>query len=205
MQSLTLGSGASLDLNTGSLAINYGTNADPIAAIQGYLAGAYNGGKWTGVGITSSVAATGVAAGQIPVLSVGYADGNTDSGTPATANQIFVRFTLAGDANLDGNVDFNDLFAVGKHLDTTGNDWASGNFNYSSNGTVDFNDLFIIGQNLNKTLNVAGAQVGGTTIPLGQSASVQVENNAVVPEPGTIGLAAVCAGGLLARRRRRER
>jgi hypothetical protein len=100
-------------------------------------------------------------------------------------------------------VDFNDLFAVGKHLNTTGNDWADGNFNYSTNGTVDFNDLFIIGQNLNKTLGSLGSSgevLGGTTTPL--AASVQIQPSAVVPEPSAIALAAAAGAGLLARRRR---
>jgi fibronectin-binding autotransporter adhesin len=202
MQSLTLGTGASIDLNTGSIAINFGSNADPISAIKGYLAGGYNGGSWSGLGINSSVAAAAIAASQTPLLSVGYADGNTDAGTPATAGQIFVRFTLAGDALLVGAVNFNDLDVVGRRLNTSGNDWANGNFNYDPNGAVNFNDLDIIGQNLNKTINDAGVSLGGTTVAIVQSAAVEVTNTSV-PEPGTIALAVTCGAGLLARRWRR--
>jgi hypothetical protein len=208
--SLTLSTGSLLDITNNTLALNFGAPGnDPIATIQAELSAGYAGGAWTGVAnaIVSSTAAAGISGGTLPILSVGYADGNVDNGsgtstaTAAAANQVLVKFTLAGDANLDGNVDFNDLFAVGKHLDTTGNDWAQGNFNYSSNGNVDFNDLFIIGQNLNKTLGALGSSTsdGGTIVPLG----AQVQNTSVVPEPGTLGLAAACVTGLLARRRRR--
>jgi hypothetical protein len=206
VQSLTIGTGAAIDLNTGSLTINYGSGADPVAAIKGYLAAGYNGGSWTGLGINSSVAAAGVAAAQIPLLSVGYADGNTDSNTPATAGQIFIRFTLGGDAYLTGTVNFNDLDVVGRFLNTTGNDWADGNFNYSPIGAVNFNDLDIIGQNLNRTLNMAAVELGGTTLPLAESAPVPaIVNTIPMPEPGAMTLAAAGAAGLLARRRRRRR
>jgi hypothetical protein len=102
---------------------------------------------------------------------------------------VLIKLTLAGDANLNGTVDFNDLFAVGEHLNTTGNDWAQGNFNYSPNGVVDFNDLFLLGQNLNQTL----------VLP----PSVQTQNTDAVPEPASLGFASVCAFSLLPRRRRR--
>jgi hypothetical protein len=82
---------------------------------------------------------------------------------------------------------------VGQHLNTTGNDWAKGNFNYSPNGTVDFNDLFIIGQNLNQTLN-------GASMPQAQSVFV-LSAVVAVPEPNIFGLASVYAASLLLRRR----
>jgi T5SS/PEP-CTERM-associated repeat protein len=195
---LSISGNSGVNVNA-ALAVNYGSPAkDPVSAIVSYLQSSYNGGNWTG---TSGIVSTSAAAGTTPLLSVGYADGNIDTGTAAAPNQVLIKLTLAGDANLDGNVDFNDLFAVGKRLNTTGNDWANGNFNYSPNGAVDFNDLFFIGQNLDKTINGAGVVLGGTTLALGQS--VSIGNTAVsVPEPSAIGVAAVAAIGLLARRRR---
>jgi hypothetical protein len=136
-------------------------------------------------------------------LSIGYADGNTDTGAGATANQLLIKLTLAGDANLDGIVNFNDLDIVGQHLNTTGNDWADGNFTYDPNGVVNFNDLDIIGQNLNQSINAAAVALGATTLPLGQVATIQ--NTTAVPEPGALALAAVGAACLLSGRRRRKR
>jgi sugar lactone lactonase YvrE len=212
--SLTLSSGSALDITNNTLQINFGLAADPAAGVLAALTAGYQSGAWTGApgtagAIVSSTAATAVSDGSKPILSVGYGDGNVDTGagnagsTPAAPGQILVELTLAGDANLDGSVDFNDLFAVGKHLNTTGNDWSQGNFNYSSNGTVDFNDLFIIGQNLNKTINGSGVVLGGTTVPLSQISRIQ--NTDVLPEPSALAFACAGAAGLLSRRRRTGR
>jgi fibronectin-binding autotransporter adhesin len=210
---LAISGGGVVNVNA-ALAINYGSPGnDPIALIVSYLQTGYAGGAWTGTStlmgvITSTTAAAGYAANSVPVLSVGYSDGDTDTGagnssqTPATAGQILIMMTLAGDALLTGTVNFNDLDIIGRHLNTTGNDWADGNFNYDPNGVVNFNDLDIIGQNLNKTINNAAAELGGTTIPLGAAANVQ--NTIVIPEPSVMALAAFSAAGLLARRRRRK-
>jgi hypothetical protein len=208
--SLTLSTGSLLDITNNSINLNYGSPGnDPISTIKTELANGYAGGAWTGTSsaINSSTAA---AIGTLPVLSIGYSDGNVDTGagnstsTSAVANQVVVKFTLAGDANLDGVVNFNDLDALGRHLNTTGNDWANGNFNYDPNGVVNFNDLDTIGQNLNKALGALGSstELGGTTVPLGEVASVQ--NTIVTPEPGCLALAAMGVSGLLARRRRRR-
>jgi hypothetical protein len=209
--SLTLSTGSLLDITNNSINLNYGSLAnDPIATIKTELANGYAGGAWTGTSSAINSSTAAAAIGTLPVLSIGYSDGNVDNGTgnssstSAVANQVVVKFTLAGDANLDGIVNFNDLDALGRHLNTTGNDWANGNFNYDPNGVVNFNDLDIIGQNLNKALGALGSStdLGGTTVPLGQVA--QTQNSSVVPEPSAILLAAGAAAGLLARRRRNK-
>jgi hypothetical protein len=196
---LTITGNGIVNLN-GGLAINYGTpGSDPITTIVSYLSTGYAGGAWTG---TSGIISTSAAGSTSPTLSLGYADGNTDINTPAAANQVLVKLTLAGDANLDGNVNFNDLDIVGQHLNTTGNDWAKGNFTYDPAGAVNFNDLAIIGQNLNQTINNAAAELGGTIVGLGGIAPVQ--DTIVTPEPTAFALAAIAASGLLPRRWRRR-
>jgi hypothetical protein len=200
LSALTVQTGATLDITNNTIGINYGAPGNsPVAAIEAALAHGYSGGNWTGTGINSSTAAAGTI-GQ--VLSVGYADGNVDIGTPAAANQVLIKFTLAGDALLNGTVNFNDLDIVGQHLNTTGNDWVQGNFNYDPNGVVNFNDLDIIAQNLNKSLNDSSDSLGGTIMPLGQSASLAISNSIALPEPSALALV-MCAATLAARRRRR--
>jgi hypothetical protein len=201
LSALTVQTGATLDITNNSIGINYGSPGNsPVAAIEAALAHGYSAGNWTGTGINSSTAAAGTI-GQ--VLSVGYADGNVDAGTPAAANHVLIKFTLAGDALLNGTVNFNDLDIVGQHLNTTGNDWARGNFNYDPNGVVNFNDLDIIAQNLNKTLNGSGQSLGGTTFALADSAQVTT-NVAVLPEPGLGAIFMLGAAGLARRRARRR-
>jgi hypothetical protein len=191
--SLAIAGNGIVNLN-GALAINYGTPAnDPVTTIVGFLKSGFNGGAWNG---TAGIISTSIT-GTSPTLSVGYADGKTDSGTAAGPNQIVVKYTLQGDANLDGLVNFNDLVAVVQNFNKAGTDWAQGNFLYGT--STNFNDLVAVVQNFNKVLPPPSgtSESGGiTTIPLIQSTDVQL------PEPGVMALVAIAGMGLLARRRR---
>ncbi len=184
----------------GALTINYGSPAtDPVSAIVGYLQSGYNGGKWTGM---AGIISTSAQNQSGPALSVGYADGNTDTGTPAGSNQIVVKYTLAGDANLDGLVNFADLVAVVQNFNKGGTDWAHGNFGYGS--LTNFVDLVAVVQNFNKILTPAGSSGetdGGTMIPLGTSESIE-STDVQLPEPSASAIV-VCAAGLLGGKRRR--
>jgi hypothetical protein len=196
---ISLGSGAKFDIANNALAVNFASPAaDPVQAIASYLASGYLNGLWTGTGINSSIAAAGPSS---PTLSVGYADGNTDTGTPAAPNQILVKYTLAGDANLDGLVNFADLVAVVQNFSKAGTDWAQGNFGYGT--STNFGDLVAVIQNFNKVLSPAGdsgAELGGTPMPLIASVTA---TDVQVPEPGTATIFLLTSAGLLACRRRR--
>jgi hypothetical protein len=195
---LAIDSNAIVNLN-GRLNINYGSPAnDPVTTIVSYLKSGYNGGPWNG---TSGLISTSITPGS-PALALGYADGNTDTGTPAAANQIMVKYTLAGDANLDGLVNFNDLVAVVQNFNKSGTDWAHGDFHFGT--STNFNDLVTVVQNFNKVLPPpagTAVEIGANTIPLGQS--VQIQETAV-PEPGGVSIM-LMAGTFLARRRRRAK
>jgi predicted outer membrane repeat protein len=166
--SLTLNTNATLNITNNSLIINYGTNPDPVTAVATALGTGYAGGAWTGAGIDSSTAASG-SPGQ--TLSVGYDDGKTDIGA-AVIGQLVLKYTLAGDYNLDGLVNFNDLVTVVQNFNKAGTDWAHGNFLFGS--STNFNDLVAVVQNFNKILTPAAStaqQSGGMIIPLAQAAA----------------------------------
>ena len=201
---LTINPGSTLDITNNAIAIDYIPGNSPAATIRQLLASGYGGDTWTGPGIDSSAAALNPG-----LYAVGYADGSVDQGTPAAANQVLVMYTLAGDANLDGTVNFADLLVVAQNfnhtLDTHGNaiDWADGDFNYD--GQVNFADLLLIAQNFNKKL-AAGQldQLPGSFAADWQLAEAEVAasqtNN--VPEPAGMGLLALMAATLTARLRR---
>jgi hypothetical protein len=113
------------------------------------------------------------------------------------------RYTLAGDATLDGAVDFNDLVKLAQNYNTSVKDvteswWNRGDFTYD--GIVDFNDLVKLAQNYNTSLPSA-------PIP-GAPADFQSDLAAAfasVPEPSTMAALVVLAGCGLANRRRRQR
>ena len=83
---------------------------------------------------------------------------------------------LAGDANLDGTVDINDLTIVLTNFGRSGMAWNEGDFN--GNGNVDVNDLTIVLSNYGAT--------AGSPSP------------AAVPEPSALALLAAGAAALFA-------
>jgi Ca2+-binding RTX toxin-like protein len=73
---------------------------------------------------------------------------------PADGAAVVIRYTLAGDASLDGSVDFNDLVKLAQNynisVSSTDNWWTGGDFTYD--GITDFNDLVKLAQNYNDAL-----------------------------------------------------
>jgi hypothetical protein len=70
---------------------------------------------------------------------------------------------MAGDANRDRTVDFNDLAVLAQNYNTAGGmTFDRGDFNYD--GNVDFNDLAMLAQRYNTSLSPpAGAAVPVST------------------------------------------
>jgi hypothetical protein len=160
--SLNIQSGGSLNVMNGSLAINYGVgNASPLTTVQGYL--------------SSGAIFSSVVNANPGTTALGYADGSYDSNTAAQPGQVLIKYTLAGDANLDGQVNFADLLVVAQNFNQNNLDWAQGNFAFYTMGTDYFADLLEVAQNFNHVLSPAAASAEATglsTIPLAQTAAV---------------------------------
>ena len=114
---------------------------------------------------------------------------------------MLARYTLAGDATLDGQVDFFDLVRLAQNYGTTvsattGNWWTHGDFTYD--GIVGFNDLVKVAQNYNLHLlagpPVASGATGAFEADLGRAF-------ASAPEPGALVAAPVLVAALARRRR----
>jgi hypothetical protein len=131
-----------------------------------------------------------------------FVNGTTDTflGLTVDKSSVLTRYTLAGDVNLDGSVDFLDLAKLAQSYNVTdgSREWATGDFNYD--GSTDFLDLAKMAQNYNTALPSA-------PIP---GASVDFNNDlarafAAVPEPSGAIWVFLAAGGGLGRRSRRLR
>lgn len=97
------------------------------------------------------------AVGIIPNTSLPY---TTFGGQSVEANDVLVRYTINGDANLDGAVGFADLVAVNQHYGQSGKIWRDGDFNFD--GSVGFPDLVAVNQNYNTSLSSGGNQMMAT-------------------------------------------
>jgi hypothetical protein len=82
------------------------------------------------------------------------------SGNALATDYTFTFFVLAGDANHDRSVDFNDLVPLAQNYNTSGKTYAQGDF--TGDGVIDFNDLVLLAQNYN-TILPAPAPLFSTT------------------------------------------
>ena len=89
-------------------------------------------------------------------LTVNASDIANSAGVPASGSPIVLDFfVLAGDANHDRSVNFQDLVVLAQNYNLAGKTSAQGNVNYSAGGEVDFQDLVILAQQYNKSLGLA--------------------------------------------------
>ncbi len=182
-----------LDLKNNALVIDYA--ASPVAIISAQIAYAFNGGAWDRAGITSSLAdgAHGVGYAEASALaSVPAIFGNVDS------TSLLLRYTILGDADLNGRVDFSDLLKLAQNYESNGAYWYQGDFTYDS--SVDFGDLLVLAQHYGSSLLSAGqlqslAEVGGSGFARDWTLA-----QGLAPEPGIFALVVLPA---LSRTRRR--
>jgi hypothetical protein len=203
VRSLDLLPGGTLDLGNGAFVIDYDGPASPLATVIARARDGRNGGDWRGAGITASAAKTDPR-GAVGVASDGELfgpGGGSFLGTPVDGSAVLARYTLLGDATLDGSVNFVDLVRLAQNYNATvsttpGSWWARGDFDYD--GRVSFSDLVRLAQNYNASLP-AGPIPGAAA---GFDAEVAAAF-AVVPEPGgaaAVGLLAVAVFSVRGRR-----
>lgn len=77
------------------------------------------------------------------------------AGNALAADKSLNFFTLAGDADRSGTVDFNDLVVLAQNYGKSDMTFGQGNFNYSVDGLVDFNDLVILAQRYGTSVNLS--------------------------------------------------
>jgi len=159
--------GGKLDLSNNAMTINYTGQSDPIASIRSYLASGYSNGAWSGSGIVSSAA----AANPNHNTAIGYADWADGQGVNTMPNTIELKYTLYGDANLDGQVNSADLQILLAGLNRSGS-WDQGDFNYD--GQVNSADLQALLFTLNTSLGSQAMPVGVAAVAAGAGATAPV-------------------------------
>ena len=189
-----------LDLGDSALVIDY-SDASPFATLANQIKSARDAG-WVGNGIGSSSAAAN------PAAAVAIAEAATllhlDQGQTAQflgqqvdSTSLLLRYTLNGDANLDGAVNFADLVTVAQYYGATPSlgGWTLGDFDYD--GSVNFNDLVALAQNYDGALPASPQFSSSFSADL--AAAFEQANT---PEPAVLPLAGFLLTGLLRRHRR---
>ncbi|MGA2441980.1 MAG: cohesin domain-containing protein [Tepidisphaeraceae bacterium] len=145
VNSLSIATTGRLDVTNNEMIVNYGAS-DPISTIAGYLTSGRNNGAWNGPGIDSSAAAGNSA------YALGYADGNDGKVAGLSSGQIEVKYTLLGDANLDGLVNAADFNILSTNFNEPVTGWDQGDFNYD--GLVNAADFTDLAANFNQSANI---------------------------------------------------
>ncbi len=131
--------GGTLDLSDNEMFITYGSGSDPMSVIYSYLQSGYNNGNWNGPGIISTSASTPTNGLN---YGLGFSDGKDGIVSGLSSGQIEIRYTLLGDANLDGTVNGSDFSILSANFGLGYTNWDQGNFLFGSsvNGS-DFSAL----------------------------------------------------------------
>jgi hypothetical protein len=143
-----------LDLTDNDLVLDFDNSSDdPFATVEGRIAAAYDFGAWDLDGIRTSMpdAATGLTTlgvGDAAALfGLGASDTVEFSGVTVDGTSVLIKYTYAGDANLDGVIDGGDYGIIDNFVQVPG---ASGYFNgdFNFDGVVDGGDYGIIDNNI---------------------------------------------------------
>jgi len=208
--------GGNLDLNDNFLIATY-TASSPTTAIRQMLVNGYGPGDWSGnTGITSSIAHADISHHH----TLAYAEASelritTFGGQTITGDAVVIKYTYPGDSNLDGIVDLDNDFSLfvdgyNKQLSNpsalnAGNLWVNGDYNYD--GVIDLDNDFSIFVASYAAYSQDPTQLAQLDAIINSMDLTTAQKNvllASVPEPASLGLAAISAAPLLIRRRRRN-
>jgi hypothetical protein len=201
LTALNIGAAGIVDLKDNDLVVDY-SGTSPLGSfsgtaytgLTGKLASAYNYSAWDGYGLTTTMpdALAGVTtlaiAEAADVLFLSGTDTQLWGGQTVDATSLLVKYTYAGDLNLDGLVDATDYGILDNSFQFPGTyeGYAYGDINFD--GVIDASDYGILDNSF---------QVQGPPLTTSGLAGVTA-----VPEPGSACLLLGLAGALWARRRR---
>jgi hypothetical protein len=184
--------GTALEIGSSTLFIGYGS-VDPLSVVQTYIQNGYNAGNWNSTATASAGVITSLAAqnNASHTTGIGYADWADGSGINPVPNTIELKYTLYGDANLDGTVNAIDLqrllFAY-----NTPDVWDQGDFNYD--GQVNTTDLQLLLFNFNTSLsNQASSNASVSAMTVETSSAVSAKPASVQSHSAPISAAHITA------------
>jgi hypothetical protein len=194
--------GSTLDLADNDLVIDYtgsstlGTwDGSSYTAKTGLVArGRASDGAWNHSGINSASAADsggltalGIAEAS-QVLGLSGTQTAVWSAQTVDSSSLLIKYTYAGDANLDGKLNIDDYVRIDSSITNSLNGWWNGDFNYD--GKLNVDDYLIIDNNI---------AIGGLPNMIANDVSA-------IPEPASgLGLLIASSASTALARRRRSR
>ena len=136
---------------------------------------------------------------------MGYADGADHIVTGLSSGQIEIKYTLLGDANLDGIVNAADFTILAANFNQPVTGWDQSDFNYDGLvNAADFTDLAV---NFNQSASGAAVSAGNVAAldAFAATNGLPLPTFANVPEPASAGTTVIAGLGILCRRRRSSR
>ena len=192
--SLSIGSGATLDLNNNDLIYDYTGTTPQANVIAGFIHTARAGGAWTGYGLTSTVAENSGGVTTLGYMEASdykaiYGANATFDGEALDTTAVIVKYTLYGDADLDGSVSINDFNRLATDFGAaSGQTFDTGDFDLD--GSVSINDFNLLAQNFGKTLTATGTINASTDVvkltpPTPATPPPPIPPAPVLPSPAT--------------------
>jgi hypothetical protein len=201
INSLTISGNGVMDITNNHFFIEYGSGSDPIATIAGYIKSGFNGGNWNGPGIISSTARTPTNGFK---YGVGWADGADGIVSGISSGQIEIKYTLLGDANLDGTVNGSDFSILAANFGDGYTNWDQGNFLFTS--SVNGSDFSALAANFGQGDSGADESISSADVAaldaFAAANNLPIPTFASVPEPAGGAIVFFAAAAALKRRRR---
>ncbi len=135
---------------------------------------------------------------------MGWADSKDNVVSGLSSGQIEFKYTLLGDANLDGTVNGSDFSILAANFGLGHTNWDQGNFLFAS--SVNGSDFSALAANFGQGDDYAAATTAADWAALDAFAAANglpLPTPAAVPEPASMGMLALGVVGLIGRRRRR--
>jgi hypothetical protein len=207
---------ARLDLNEHSLIVSAGSLSAITALIN---SGLNNGGAfdWQGPGISSTRAfqqnqvagsflyGLGVVLNDLAQVGGSGPIYTSFGGQSVSGNEVLVKFTYFGDADLSETIDATDYSLIDNGYVNSLSGWINGDFDYS--GTIDATDYALIDNAyVNQSGPLAEELIAEHTRMFGSeyTSALQAIRSGLIPEPAGVG-ACILAGLMAARGRSRWR
>jgi endonuclease I len=178
-----------------------------LAAVTALISEGYNNGDWLGEGIASSAAAIDpnflTAIGFASNADAAYTEFEGISGLDG--DDVLLKFTYYGDADLTGSVDLDDfnLFLAGyQDPANVSQTWIYGDFDYTGSVNLDDFNLFLAAYQANGVPLSALAGAIDLSNLSATDQSLMLAAVAAVPEPAGFTVLTLAAGVVLLRRKR---